>query len=395
MKIYEIGTGYTSIPAKMGAATEIVVEELTKAFLSIGQDVTLVDIADPNRLPNNLPIEEVHIPKVLTDTDVQLGIMHKLKRVVYSIALALKLKKMLSRTKEEVLLHFHNQYNMYFFLKLTGKSLRKKVKIAYTVHSYIWPGEWDEIKDTIKKRYFQEVYCVQHADYVLVLNDKTINHFVKRLHVPKNRIWKIANGVNTDIYSVLPDTEIENFKGSIGLVGKRMIFQVGSVCERKNQLGAVKMLSNYLRENKDVVYAYAGGIIDEEYKRKIDEYVKDENLFEQVVYVGEIAPGKTLNQYYNAANLTVFPSRIESFGLVIIESLSAGTPVLLGDKPLFDLNSGYEVFSNRDEFIRFVKENADGKNRGEKNRSEIIEKYSWKAVAREHLSIFENNWKQR
>ena len=33
MKIYEIGTGYTSIPAKMGAATEIVVEELTKSFI--------------------------------------------------------------------------------------------------------------------------------------------------------------------------------------------------------------------------------------------------------------------------------------------------------------------------------------------------------------------------
>lgn len=390
MKIYEIGTGYTSIPAKMGAATEIVVEELTKAFLSIGQDVTLVDIADSNRLSSALPIVEVQMPKLFSDTDVQLGIMHKLKRVVYSIALAQKLKKMIKETKEEVLIHFHNQYNMYFFLKLTGKALRKKVKIAYTVHSYIWPGRWDEIKDTINKRYFQEVYCVQHADYVLVLNDQTVNHFVKHLHVPRTRIWKIANGVNTDTYSVLNDTKIDKFKESIGLSGKRIIFQVGSVCERKNQLGAIKMLANYLREHKDVVYAYAGGIIDEEYKKEIDEYAKKENIPEQIVYVGEIIPGKTLNQYYNAANLTVFPSRIESFGLVIIESLSAGTPVLLSNRPLFDLNSGYEVFSNRDEFIRFVEENIDGKNRGEKNRPEIIEKYSWIAIAREHFNIWNN-----
>ena len=33
MKIYEIGTGYTPIPAKVAAATESVVEELTKAFM--------------------------------------------------------------------------------------------------------------------------------------------------------------------------------------------------------------------------------------------------------------------------------------------------------------------------------------------------------------------------
>ena len=116
MKIYEIGTGYTSIPAKMGAATEIVVEELTKAFMSIGQEVTLVDIADSNRLPNKLPIVEVQMPKLFSNTDVQLGIMHKLKRVVYSIALARKLNQIIKKSNETVLIHFHNQYNMYFFL---------------------------------------------------------------------------------------------------------------------------------------------------------------------------------------------------------------------------------------------------------------------------------------
>ena len=41
MKIYELGTGYTSIPAKVAAATESVVEELTKAFLQMNIDVIL------------------------------------------------------------------------------------------------------------------------------------------------------------------------------------------------------------------------------------------------------------------------------------------------------------------------------------------------------------------
>ena len=45
MKIIEIGTGYTSIPARMGAATEIVVEELTKSYMKQKKDVLLVDIA--------------------------------------------------------------------------------------------------------------------------------------------------------------------------------------------------------------------------------------------------------------------------------------------------------------------------------------------------------------
>lgn len=44
MKVFEIGTGYTSIPARMGAATEIVVAELTTSMMKIGEDVTIIDI---------------------------------------------------------------------------------------------------------------------------------------------------------------------------------------------------------------------------------------------------------------------------------------------------------------------------------------------------------------
>ena len=95
MKIYEIGTGYTPIPAQMGAATEIVVEELTRSLIKNGANAEIIDISAQNRAKTDLPITEVSVPKKFTGTDVSLGIMHKLKRVVYSIALANKLKKIL------------------------------------------------------------------------------------------------------------------------------------------------------------------------------------------------------------------------------------------------------------------------------------------------------------
>ena len=82
MKIYEIGTGYTTIPATMGEATEIVIEELSKSFLKNGHDVELIDIKASKRKKNNLPIREVYVPKWLTGTDVRLGLIHKLKRVI-------------------------------------------------------------------------------------------------------------------------------------------------------------------------------------------------------------------------------------------------------------------------------------------------------------------------
>ena len=153
MKIYEIGTGYTSIPAKISAATELIVEELTKSMIKKKIDVNIIDMKDENRTPNNLPIIEIKMPKKFIGTDVKLGILHKMKRVIYSLNLSKKLKKILkyeTDNNEKVVLHFHNQYNLYFFLHLTSKKIRKKCIIAYTNHSGIWSLNLDEVKSTIK-----------------------------------------------------------------------------------------------------------------------------------------------------------------------------------------------------------------------------------------------------
>lgn len=388
MKIYEIGTGYTPIPARMGAATEIVVEELVKSFQKLGQDVELIDIEAKDRLPNTLPITQVKVPSVFTDTDVKLGIMHKLKRVVYSVSLAMKLKKILKQAHETVLLHFHNQYNLYFFLKLVSPKLRRKAKIAYTVHSYIWPAPWEEIKDTVHKRYFQEIECVRKADMVLVLNDRTAEHFVNHLGVDSGRIHKINNGVNTDIYYIQPQQQREAFIRSLGLSGKRIIFQVGSVCDRKNQLGAVKMLKDYLREHPDVVYLYAGGIIDAEYQASITAIAAENGIAQQVRYAGELSPGEELNAYYNSAVLTVFPSKLESFGLVIIESLAAGRPVILAEKPLFALEHGCHVYDDEQAFVQLVDSLLRQQTWDHIAREEVIRQYSWDKVAGDHVDIW-------
>ena len=393
MKIYEIGTGYTPIPAQMGAATEIVVEELVRSFRKLGADITLVDIQAKDRPAHDLPLVEVPVPEFFTGTDVKLGIMHKLKRVAYSAALAGTLKKILKNSREQVMLHFHNQYNFYFFLKLVPEKLRRKAKTAYTVHSYIWPAPWEEIEETIRKRYFQEVCCVQNADVVLVLNDRTAEHFVTRLGVEPGKIYKIGNGVNTDTYHIQSRLQRQEFCRESGLENRRIIFQVGSVCDRKNQLGAVTMLKDFLLTHPDVVYMYAGGIIDPEYQEKITRYAAENGIGEQVRYVGELAPGKELNRYYDAAAVTVFPSKLESFGLVIIESLAAGTPVLLREKPLFRMDRGCHVYDSPEDFRAILADLLERQEEASEAREAVIAQYSWDKIASDYYSEFLNRMK--
>ena len=395
MKVFEIGTGYTPIPATMGAATEIVVEELTKSMLKEGVDVSIIDIKSKNRLQNSLPIIEVPVPERFTGTDVQLGLMHKLKRVVYSIDLAFKLKKILKQEKDKVILHFHNQYNMFFFLKLTSRNQRKKCFLAYTNHSYIWHGKWEEIEETINKRYFQEVYSMKNADMIYVLNEHTIDTLVKYIGIDKERITLIDNGVNTEIYKPLPTNEMESFWKEKGLKGKRVFLQIGSVCDRKNQLGAIQLLLPLLKEDIDSFFVYAGGIISEEYQEQIKKFANKMGISEQVVYMGELKPGKDLNKYYNLADAMVFPSKSEGFSLVIIEAMSAGVPVIINESLQFKLSNECLQFSNEMDFLETIKENIlDEKRQKElsiKVRETVVKNYSWDKVAKDYINSWENN----
>lgn len=394
MKVFEIGTGYTPIPATMGAATEIVVEELTKSMQKDNVDVSIVDIEAKDRLPNNLPIIEVAVPDRFTGTDVQLGLMHKLKRVIYSVNLAFKLKQIIKQEKEKVILHFHNQYNMFFFLKLTNRNQRKKCFLAYTNHSYIWHGKWEEIEETINKRYFQEVYSMKNADMIYVLNEHTIDTLVNHIGIKKEKIGLIDNGVNTDIYKPLPIDEMEWFRKEKGLKDKKVYLQVGSVCDRKNQLGAIKLLLPLLKKDRNSYFVYAGGIISDEYQEQIIKFSNENEISGQVVYLGELKPGRELNKYYNLADVMVFPSKSEGFSLVIIEAMSAGVPVIINENLQFKLSNECLKFSNQSDFLEVIENNILNENRQKELsnivRDAVVKNYSWDKVAKDYINSWEN-----
>lgn len=400
MKIFEIGTGYTSIPAKMGAATEIVVEELTRSLRKQGHDVTIVDIKDCNRQANDLPITEVYMPQFFSSTDVKLGALHKLKRVLYSISLTRKLHTLIRQCRDKkIVLHFHNQYNLFFFLKLTPKSMRERVTIAYTVHSYIWFGKWEDIKDIIKKRYFQEVYCCQHSDKVFVLNDIVKDMLQQHYGVNSDIIVKILNGVNVDVYNNenANQTEVERLRSQYGLQGKKVVIQIGSVCDRKNQLGTLKLLLPLMRQDSNLFMIYAGGIIDPVYQNEIRATAEREGVKDRVIYLGEVAPGKQLNNLYALADVAFINSKSESFALVIAEALSARKPIFICEEIMRSLDfwgkkEGKGIVRIKSTFEadlkRMLTDNAYYKEMQEAGRKFIVDEFSWDVAAKAYVEDF-------
>ncbi len=392
MKVYEIGTGYTSIPAKISAATEIIVEQLTLSMMKQKLDVEIIDICDKNRKENSLPITEVKVPSFFVNTDLHLGIIHKIKRVVYSVSLAMKLKKILKATDEKVVFHFHNQYNMFFFLKLVDESLRSKCITAYTNHTGLWRMNWEKIEKEVRERYFQEAECMKKADNVFVLNEETKANIIEHLGVEKENICVINNGVNTDVYTPLTKEEKESIKEKRGFSDKKIIMQIGSVYENKGQARSVELLSELMKEDENILYLYAGGIVDEEYKNLVNETAKRLGVENQVKYLGMISPGKELNEFYNIADATIFPSNYEAFGLVVVEAFSAGVPVLVNEKGTFAFSDGCVIY-NEQNFTETVKENIFADESKYKEhcilaRKTATENYGWDKIS----SDYNNFW---
>lgn len=399
MKIYEIGTGYTSIPAKMGAATEIVVEELTRSMLKLGCDVSILDIKDKHRMQTSLPIQEVYMPQFFsTGAVVKLGLVHKIKRVLYSVSLAMKIKSIIKNIPddEELFLHFHNQYNLYFFFKMVPRDLRRKCIIGYTVHSHIWFGEWEKIKDKVKINNFQEIYCCQHADRVFVLNKIVSRMLVEHCDVPQAKIIPVINGVNVDTYNEKNsnDVAIKNIKKLYHLENSKIVFQVGSVCERKNQLGTLKLLTPLMKKDKTIAFTYVGGVIDQEYQNSILDYAKSNKLEDRVVYLGEVSPGTQLSNLYTMSDVCFMNSTSEAFALVIAEALSIPRPIFINDAIMRSLvflgeHEGDGIIRIKDtfenDFNKLFIDKDYYKEMQRKGRNFITNVYSWDVAAKQYI----------
>lgn len=381
MKVYEIATGYTPIPAARGAATEIVVENLTWALRAQGVDAEILDIRS-HRRECDLPIREVPVPRWLGDTDTALGLRHKLRRVAYSVCLARELKALLKTSETDTVLHFHNQYNLFFSLLLVPRRLRKKAFLAYTNHTGLWRLPWEEIRSTVAKRYFQEAMAMKAADVVFVLNEETKENLIRHLSIPEARIKVVRNGVDTLRFHPLSPEEREKEKARRGLAGKTVILQAGSVCENKGQVRTLKALAPMLKGQDNLVFAYVGAVVEGDYQNTIEDTARHLGLEAQVRYLGAAGP-EEMNRLYGLAHITVLSSKYEGFPLVTAESLAAGVPAATP----FPIGPGCaetvaEALRNRDDLA-------------EAGLAFARECLTWERVAEDHMKIWEEALCQR
>ncbi|UCG13115.1 MAG: glycosyltransferase [Deltaproteobacteria bacterium] len=170
-----------------------------------------------------------------------------------------------------------------------------------------------------------ENHLARNCDRILVATDKERVHLMQHYGAAAETIGVVPCGVNLDLFRPLDKKKARQQLG-FGQDESIVLF-VGRFAPLKGidrLLEAVAHLQHYRRFRLVIV----GGDGDHTPESKsLRSLSRELGIQDFVTFVGRIEQEK-LPPYYSAADVSVVPSHYESFGLVALESLASGTPVV-------------------------------------------------------------------
>ena len=165
-----------------------------------------------------------------------------------------------------------------------------------------------------------EHHAFREADSVVAISQYTKNTLVNQYQVDPRKIEVVHNGMHQYEPSGLAPV-LSEYKAQ----GKKIIFYHGRITIQKGVDYFVRAARLVIDHNPNVVFVISGwGDMEHEIMRLVGAL----GLSEQVIFAGALWDEER-DRMYQSADLLVMPSVSEPFGLVPLESIQHGTPVLI------------------------------------------------------------------
>ena len=220
-------------------------------------------------------------------------------------------------TKDKLdILFCPNYVSPIFYFKKTALILHD---IIYQVHPewYNWPSVWDKI--LLKK--FSKI-SAKKAQVIFTPSEFTRQEVIKHYQVNPNKVVTTLWSTDKDFKQISDQSRLEEIKKKYQIKDK-FIFYIGSIFTRRHLSEVIKAFRSL--SNKIPNYQFL--IVGVNYVNISEQEFNHEKILYQ-----EYLSGKDLVELYNAADLTIYLSDYEGFGLPILESMACGTPVVTSNK---------------------------------------------------------------
>jgi D-inositol-3-phosphate glycosyltransferase len=200
------------------------------------------------------------------------------------------------------------------------------------------------------------------------------------------KIGVVPCGVNLELFNKVGRRDARD---ELGLNGQKMALYVGRIDSLKG-IDKLMMAMAILKRRQPRLLVIGG---DEHSRREVtrlDTLGRELGIGEAVSFLGAV-PQERLPLYYSAADVCVVPSYYETFGLVALESLACGTPVVATDvgaasSIIRDGETGYLVADNEpgklaDKIGRLLWPGEDAGHDNGSIRDSVLA-YGWPGIAR-------------
>jgi len=281
--------------------------------------------------------------------------------------------------------------DVFFSPNLHFISCSKGCRLVLAVHDlsfYLFPEFF-----TLKSRWWHRLILAKNillrADIILTDSFSTKQDLVNQLAIKEQKVAVINLGVSGNFFNLAGD-KISAVKQKYNLPEKFILF-LGTIEPRKNVAGLIEAF-NQLDSDRQLVIAGSHGWKT----RLVDKLAQGNN---KILFLNYVEEGDK-PYLYHLADLFVYPSYYEGFGLPILEAMAAGCPVIagsnssqgevLGDAGLlvnaFDVK---EIKTAIESILLDDNLRQELKRRGQERAKNFI----WEKTAQETLKIFQANLK--
>lgn len=307
-------------PPRVVGGISKVVYDLSHKMVKEGNEVTVVTYKDGDNVKyyeNDKGVEVYRVDNYMIRPNNFIDWIMQL-----NFNMITKANEIINKNGKFDVIHAHD-----WLVAYTAKSIKESYNIPLisTIHA-TESGRNSGIHDETQRYINDSEWMLTYESSEVIVNSNYMKNEVQRLFgLPYDKINVIPNGVNLQLFS---NVNVDyDFRRQYAMDNEKIILYVGRLVYEKgiqNLIAAMPKILDRYHDSKLIICG-RGGMIDE-----LREQVKYLGIDNKVYFAG-YCDSKKMQKMYKCADVAVFPSTYEPFGIVAIESMLSGTPTIVSD----------------------------------------------------------------